>query len=84
MLGQKEHELSDFLLFFPALADALQAFRPDTVDVQKKVRRFLKDIEGALLVGGHDSRRQLRADAADGSRSKVFFDPFSRRRMGRF
>ena len=59
MLGQKKHELADFLLLLPALADALQAFRPDTVDVQQKIRRFLKDVEGALLVGGHDSRRQL-------------------------
>ena len=82
MLGQKEHDFADFLLFLPALADPLDPLLADPLDVEKKIRGRLEDFEGPFLVEGDDPGPQLRPDAADCPRSQILFDAFRRGRMG--
>ena len=83
MLGQKEHDLADFLLLLPALADSLQPFLPDAFDVQQKVGGLLEDFQRSLVVDGDDLGGEFRADAADRPRGQILFDAFRRGRMGR-
>ena len=57
MLGQKEHELTDFFLILPALADSLEPLRPDPFDMQQKVRGLFEDFQRSLVVDGDDFGR---------------------------
>ena len=76
MLGQEEHELADFLLLLPALADSLEPLRPDPFDVQQEVGGLLEDFQRSLVVDGDDLGRQFRADTADRPRGQILLDAF--------
>ena len=74
MLGQKEHQLPDFFLLFPALADSLEPFRSDSFDMQQEVGGLLEDLQRSLVIDGDDLGRQLWSDTADRARGKILFD----------
>ena len=76
MLGQEEHELADFFLLLPALADSLEPLRPDPFDMQQEVGGLLEDLQRSLVIDGDDLGRQFRADTADRPRGKILFDAF--------
>ena len=81
MLGQEEHDLADFLLLLPALADPLDPFLADPLDVEKEVGGRLEDFQRPFLVEGDDLGRQLRPDAADRPGGQILFDAFGRGRV---
>ena len=54
MLGQEEHDLADFLLLLPTLADPLDPFLADPLDVEEEVRGRLEDFQRPFLVDGDD------------------------------
>ena len=56
----------------------------DALDMEKGIRGFLKDVEGAFVINGDDCGGQFRPDAADRTRGQILLDPFSRGRMRRF
>ena len=82
MLGQEEHDLADFLLLLPALADPLDPFLADPLDVQQEVGGRLEDFQRPFLVDADDLGGQLRPDAADRPGGQILFDAFRRGRVG--
>ena len=82
MLGQEEHDFADFLLLLPALANPLDPFLADPLDVEQEVGGRLEDFERPFLVEADDLGRQLRPDAADCPGSQILFDAFRRGRVG--
>ena len=78
MLGQEEHDLANFLLLLPTLADSLDPLLPNTLDVHEEVWGLLEDFESPLLVDADDLGGDLRPDGPDRTRSKVLFDTFCR------
>ena len=43
MLGQEQHDLADFLLFLPTLANPLEPLLADSLDVKQDIGGLLKD-----------------------------------------
>ena len=84
MLGQEQHDFADFLLLLPTLADPLDPFVADALDVEEEVGGRLEDFEGAFLVDGDDLGGDLRPDAADCPGGQILFDAFRRGRVGGF
>ena len=50
MLGQKEHDLANFLLLLPTLANPLEPLLADSLDVEQEVRGRLDDFESPFFV----------------------------------
>ena len=82
MLGQEEHDFADFLLLLPALADPLDPFLADALDVEEEIGGRLEDFEGPFLVDADDLGGDLRPDAADRPGGQILFDAFRRGRVG--
>ena len=82
MLGQEEHDLADFLLLLPALANPLDPFLADPLDVEQEVGGRLEDFQRPLLVDADDLGGQLRPDAADRPGGQILLDAFGRGRVG--
>ena len=74
MLGQKEHDFADFLLLLPTLADPLDSFVADALDVEQEVGGRLEDFERPFLVDGDDLGGKFRPDAANCPGGEVLFD----------
>ena len=54
VLGQEEHDLADFLLLLPALADPLDPFLADALDVQEEIGGRLEDLQRPFFVDADD------------------------------
>src|SRR5262249_4822761 len=73
---QEDHDPADGLLLLPALADALNPPRADTLDVAEKSRTLVDDGEGALAEHLDDLAGEVRPDSLDEAGAEVLDDPF--------
>ena len=82
VLGEEDHDFAHLGLLVPALANPLQSFRADPLQVQQEIRRLLQDLECAFLVEADDAGGQFGPDAADGPGCEIALDALGGRRMG--
>lgn len=84
MFTEEQHDLADFPLLLPALANSFHSLLTDSFDVQEEIGGGLEDLECSLFMDTDDICRQLGADATNCPRGEVFFDAFGGGRMSSF
>lgn len=81
---EKEHDIPDFLLFFPALPDEADAFLADASYFLQAFRLFFDDVYRVQTELRHNPFGKYRSDALDESASQVFFHTVCGCRKGFF
>src|SRR5581483_11467769 len=71
---QKDHDVAHRLLFLPAFSNALDAARPNALDLLQKRRAFVDDLQRAFAEDSDDLLGEVRPDALNQTRTKIFLD----------
>ena len=79
---EKEHDVFDFLLRFPALLDPLHPQLAEPANLQKLVRLLLDDLQRVLPEGVYDQVRELWANPLDQTAAEIFLNAVYGSRQG--